>query len=159
VRLDEDLRLERATPDDAPRVWTIQRAAFEEYLGAQNPAPSVWRAEVADVERWLRDGGGVLAWLGETLVGSVVWSYRDAWFYVQHVAVHPEYRRRGLATRMMTWIEAEAQRCGYAQLALRIRSAQSGNQALYEGLGFVVTDTAPHPLGGPETLTRMEKEL
>jgi len=155
----EEPRLERATPSDAARVWAIQRTAFEEYLGVQNPAPSVWRAGVSDVEVWLRDGGGVLAWLGGMLVGSVVWSYRGPVFYVQHVAVHPDYRRRGLATRMMAWVESEAQRSGYSQLALRIRSAQTGNQALYESLGFVVTDTAPHPLGGPETLTRMEKQL
>src|SRR5262249_28711988 len=155
--LAREVRLERATPDDAARVWTIQRAAFEEYLGVQHPPPSVWRAEVGDVERWLRDGGGLLAWLGDTPGGSVGGSYRDQWFYVQHVAVHPEYRRRGLATRMMAWIEGEAQRSGYAQLALRIRSAEKGNQALYESLGFVVTDTVPHPLGGTEMLTRMEK--
>jgi ribosomal protein S18 acetylase RimI-like enzyme len=155
----EEPRLERATPSDAAQVWAIQRAAFEEYLGMQNPPPSVWRAEIRDVEGWLRDGGGVLAWLGDVLVGSVVWSYREQVFYVQHVAVHPAYRRRGLATHMMAWIESEAQRSGFAQLALRIRSAQKGNQALYESLGFVVTDTAPHPLGGSETLTRMEKRL
>jgi len=29
------LRLERARPSDAARVWAIQRAAFEEYLGIQ----------------------------------------------------------------------------------------------------------------------------
>jgi len=151
--------LERATTSDAARVWQLQRAAFAEYLGVQNPPPGVWRADVAEVEQSLRDGGGVLAWLGETLVGSVVWSYRDAVFYVQHVSVHPDYRRRGLATRMMTWVQQEAQRSGYAQLALRIRSTLTGNQALYESLGFKVTETVPHPRGGPETLTRMEKRL
>lgn len=159
VTQDDDLRLERTAPSDAPQVWAIQRAAFQEYLGVQNPPPSVWRADVAEVERWLRDGGGVLAWLGDTLVGSVVWSYRDPVFYVQHVAVHPDYRRRGLASRMMGWIESEAQRSGYSQIALRFRSVLKGNQALYESLGFALADTAPHPLGGPETLTRMEKRL
>jgi ribosomal protein S18 acetylase RimI-like enzyme len=111
------------------------------------------------VEQELRDGGGLLAWLGDTPMGSIVWSYRHPVFYVQHVAVHPAYRRRGLASRMMVWLEAEAQREGYTQLALRIRSALKGNQALYESLGYVVTDTVPHPRGGLETLTGMEKHL
>jgi GNAT superfamily N-acetyltransferase len=155
----EELRIERATPADAARVWELQRAAFEEYVGIQNPPPSAWRASVTDVEQWLRHGGGLLAWLGDSLAGSIVWSYRGPVFYVQHVAVHPGLRRRGIATRMMTWLEAEALREGYAHLALRIRSALKTNQALYESLGFVTTDTAPHPLGGAETLTRMEKHL
>jgi GNAT superfamily N-acetyltransferase len=155
----EEPRLERATPDDAARVWELQRAAFEEYLGLQNPPPSVWRASVADVEQWLRDGGGLLAWLDDALAGSIVWSYRGPVLYVQHVSVHPAYRRRGLASRMMAWLEAEARRQGYSRLGLRIRTALKGNQALYESLGFVVTDTVPHPLGGPETLTGMTKQL
>jgi GNAT superfamily N-acetyltransferase len=155
----EDLLLERATPADAARVWELQRAAFEEYLGAQEPPPSVWRASVADVEQWLRDGGGLLGSLGNTLVGSIVWSYRGPTFYVQHVSVHPAYRRRGLASRMMAWIEAEARREGFAKLGLRIRSTLDGNRALYESLGFVVTDTVRHPLGGLETLTGMEKQI
>ena len=60
---------------------------------------------------------------------------------------------------MMAWVESEALGSGYTQLALRIRSAQQGNQAMYESLGFAVAGSAPHPLGGPETLTRMEKRL
>jgi GNAT superfamily N-acetyltransferase len=155
----DEPRIERASPADAGRVWELQRAAFEEYLGDQEPPPGVWRASVADVEQWLRDGGGLLAWLGDALVGSIVWSYRGAVFYVQHVSVHPAYRRRGLASRMMVWLEAEARREGYSQLGLRIRSALKGNQALYESLGFVVTDTVPHPLGGRDTLTGMAKRL
>jgi GNAT superfamily N-acetyltransferase len=152
-------RLERATPGDAARVWELQRAAFQEYVGVQKPLPSAWRASVADVEQWLRDGGGLLAWLGDAPVGSIVWSYRGPVLYVQHVSVHPDYRRRGLASRMMGWLEEEARRQGFSQLGLRIRSALKGNQALYERLGFSVTDTVPHPLGSAETLTGMEKRL
>ena len=155
----EEPRLERATLADATRVWELQRAAFQEYLEFQSPPPSAWRASVTDVEQWLRDGGGLLAWLANELVGSVVWSYRGPVLYVQHVSVHPAYRRRGLASRMMTWLEAEARRQGYAQLGLRFRSTLKNNQALYESLGFAVTETVPHPLGGPETLTGMEKRL
>jgi GNAT superfamily N-acetyltransferase len=155
----DEWRIERATPADAGRVWELQRAAFAEYLGVQEPPPSVWRASVEDVQRWLSDGGGLLAWLGEALVGSIVWSYRGPVLYVQHVSVHPAHRRRGLASFMMKWLEAEARRQGYTQLGLRIRTAVTSNQALYESLGFVTTETVPHPLGGTETLTGMEKRL
>jgi GNAT superfamily N-acetyltransferase len=155
----EEPRFERATPADAARVWELQRAAFQEYVGIQEPPPSAWRASVPEVEQWLRDGGALLTWLGDELVGSVVWSYRGPVLYVQHVSVHPAYRRRGLASRMMVWVEAEARRQGYARLGLRFRTVLVANQALYASLGFATTDTAPHPLGGAETLTGMEKRL
>jgi ribosomal protein S18 acetylase RimI-like enzyme len=95
----EEPRFERATPADAARVWELQRAAFQEYVGIQEPPPSAWRASVPEVEQWLRDGGALLTWLGDELVGSVVWSYRGPVLYVQHVSVHPAYRRRGLEDR------------------------------------------------------------
>jgi len=50
-------------------------------------------------------------------------------------------------------------RASVAELGLRIRSAVTSNQALYESLGFSVTDTVLHPLVGPEALTGMEKRL
>jgi ribosomal protein S18 acetylase RimI-like enzyme len=157
--IDEAPRLEAATPDDAERVWELQRAAFAEYLGVQDPPPGVWRASAADVEGWLRSGGAVLAWLGDTLVGSIVWARRAQDLYVQHVAVHPGYRRRGIASVMMRWMDEEARRQGYARLALKIRPDLPANQALYESLGYRVTGTAPHPLRAEETLTAMEKDL
>ena len=125
LKFSEEPRIERAMPADAGRVWELQRAAFEEYVGVQQPPPGILRASVTDVEQSLRDGGGLLAWLGDAPVGSIVWSYRGPVFYVQHVAVHPAYRRRGLASRMMVWLEAEARNEGYRQLGLRIRRPSS----------------------------------
>ena len=153
------LRLERATPADAAQVWELQRAAFAEYLGVQDPPPGVWRASVTDVERWLREGGAVLAWQGDALAGSIIWSRHPDELYVQHVSVHPDYRRRGIASVMMRWMDEEARRQGYGRLALKIRPNLPGNQALYERLGYRVTGTAPHPLRAEETLTAMEKVL
>ncbi len=70
------------------------------------------------------------------LVGYLVLSrYVDAW-HVMNVAVHPDHRRRGIASallrRLFTETAAEAQR-GYT---LEVRVSNAAAIALYEGFGF-----------------------
>lgn len=55
--VDEEQRLARATPGNAERVWMLQRAAFAEYLGVQDPAPGILGASIAEVEQSLKTGG------------------------------------------------------------------------------------------------------
>jgi GNAT superfamily N-acetyltransferase len=112
--------------------WEFQRTAFEEYVGVQDPPPGILRASLADVEQSLRDGGGLLAYLGDAAVGSIVWSYRGPVFYVQHVAVHPAYRRRGLASRMMVWRSGGAARGLYPTRSADPLHAQGQPGALRE---------------------------
>ena len=72
----------------------------------------------------------------DRLVGYLVLSrYVDAW-HVMNVAVHPDHRRRGIASallhRLFTETAAEAKR-GYT---LEVRVSNVGAIALYEGFGF-----------------------
>jgi ribosomal protein S18 acetylase RimI-like enzyme len=55
--------------------------------------------------------------------------------YVNVLATYPEFRRRGVATRLLR--EAERQGEGAAGLSLIVASANAGAQRLYEGFGFV----------------------
>jgi ribosomal-protein-alanine N-acetyltransferase len=73
---------------------------------------------------------------GDRLVGYVIVSrYVDAW-HVMNVAVDPDYRRRGLAIRMLTTLfelTADDMRRGYT---LEVRVTNAGAIQLYERLGF-----------------------
>ena len=74
---------------------------------------------------------------GERLVGYVINSrYVDAW-HIMNVAVDPDYRRRGIATRLLEQVfEAtrDDQRRGYT---LEVRVSNDRAISLYEKLGFV----------------------
>ena len=74
---------------------------------------------------------------GERLVGYVVNSrYVDAW-HVMNVAVNPDYRRHGIATRLLERLfelTRDDQRRGYT---LEVRVSNEGAIKLYEAMGFV----------------------
>ncbi|MBR6593797.1 MAG: ribosomal protein S18-alanine N-acetyltransferase [Clostridia bacterium] len=73
--------------------------------------------------------GGVLC-----AVASTVFSLYEG--MVENVAVHPNHRRRGIAERLMAYIEAEAVRRGVERLCLEVASRNSGAIALYEKAGY-----------------------
>lgn len=74
---------------------------------------------------------------GERLVGYLIISrYADAW-HIMNVAVDPDYRRRGIATQLLTRLfelTSSDDRRGYT---LEVRVSNGDAIKLYEGLGFV----------------------
>ena len=72
----------------------------------------------------------------ERLIGYIVNSrYVDAW-HVMNVAVHPDYQRRGIATRLLERLfdlTRDDQRRGYT---LEVRVSNLDAIGLYEKLGF-----------------------
>ncbi|MDE2572762.1 MAG: GNAT family N-acetyltransferase [bacterium] len=61
--------------------------------------------------------------------------------YVAYMAVRPELRRRGVARALMAAAEAEARRCGMAQLGLIVTEGNEPARRLYDGLGYLVERT------------------
>jgi ribosomal-protein-alanine N-acetyltransferase len=73
---------------------------------------------------------------GERLIGYVINSrYVDAW-HIMNVAVDPDFRRRGIATRLLEHVfesTRDDQRRGYT---LEVRVSNERAISLYEKLGF-----------------------
>ncbi|GAA1081719.1 GNAT family N-acetyltransferase [Tsukamurella spumae] len=58
------------------------------------------------------------------------------WGGLGSMAVAPEYRRRGLASRLVHALRSEAGRAGADRVFLEVTHENAGAQALYRGLGF-----------------------
>lgn len=63
------------------------------------------------------------------------WRIADE-LHINTVAVHPEYRRRGLARLLMEHVLAEAVQTGARRALLEVRCSNSAAVRLYEELGF-----------------------
>lgn len=66
------------------------------------------------------------------------------WFeapYVSNLAVHPRYRRRGIARELLLKCEPQAVRWGFEEIYLHVLDNNRQAQGLYERLGYQVVST------------------
>ena len=76
---------------------------------------------------------------GDALLGYLVVSrYVDAW-HIMNVAVEPEHRRRGIATRLLDALFAMTAGDSRRGYTLEVRVSNTTAIALYERLGFQAT--------------------
>lgn len=57
--------------------------------------------------------------------------------HVTNVAVHPDYRGRGIGNQLLTAIERLAEERGVRRLTLEVRVSNEGAQSLYRKLGYL----------------------
>jgi ribosomal-protein-alanine N-acetyltransferase len=72
--------------------------------------------------------------------------------HIMTIAVVPEQRRRGLATRLMLALIDEALRSGAAHLTLEMRVSNDSARALYEKFGFAPVGVRPRYYGDEDAL-------
>lgn len=81
---------------------------------------------------------------------------------VSKVIVHRRARRRGIATRLMRSLEAEARGAGYSLLTLDVKRGEAA-ESLYRKLGWTHAGTIPRyaldPDGAPHDAVIFYKEL
>ncbi len=109
---------------DLPTVISIERRSF----------PTPWSLAMFVLEL-SKPSGICLAAEGEDgLIGYLVCSRYDEVWHLMNVAIRPEYRRRGMATRL---IEELFERAGRdARYTLEVRVSNLPAIAMYEGFGF-----------------------
>jgi ribosomal-protein-alanine N-acetyltransferase len=74
----------------------------------------------------------------ELVVGmAVVWLVVDE-AHIATIAVHPEFRGRGLGKRLLAVILEDSRRQGMATATLEVRAGNQTAQAMYRDFGFEV---------------------
>ena len=117
-------RLRRLAYSDLPSVISIERRSF----------PTPWSLAMFVLEL-SKPSGICLAIAGERgLVGYLVCARYDEVWHLMNVAISPEYRRRRVATRLITRLFEEAG--SQARYTLEVRVSNLAAIAMYEGFGF-----------------------
>jgi N-acetylglutamate synthase-like GNAT family acetyltransferase len=153
-----ELRIEYLAdhPEHLPRlaVW------HHEYFSVYNPVASL-EGRIRKLESRSRKGAiptTVVALLADKLVGSAsliehdMESRQDLSPWISTVYVHPDYRRRGIGTRLVKHLEGVAERLGFERLYLFTPDMRP----FYETFGWSVLEETQHR-GRPTTI--MEKRL
>lgn len=114
-------------------------SAVREMRALAQLGPFLWL--IARLDRGIRAMSQGYVWIdavSERLIGNV--SIYDAGFdhimVVANVAVHPDFRRRGIAEQMMIASMEAARNHRASEVLLQVDATNAGAQNLYEKLGF-----------------------
>jgi ribosomal-protein-alanine N-acetyltransferase len=114
----------RLAYSDLPAVIAVERRSF--------PAP--WSLAMFVLELSKPSGICLAATVGDELIGYLVCSRYDRVWHVMNVAVAPERRRQGVASRLISQLIAEAG--DELPFTLEVRVSNRDAIAMYEKLGF-----------------------
>jgi len=126
----------------ATELLTLAHSAFRDL--AIDPPSSVLKETAADFAARLKSDICFVVERDGRLIASVFCSPDGDALYIGRLAVHPDWRRRGIANALMDAIKAEARRIGMKRLTLGCRIALPSNLALFRSHGFVVVRETCH---------------
>lgn len=74
------------------------------------------------------------------VVASVMAGYEGHRGWINYLAVHPQYQRRGLGRRIMEAAEGLLKEAGCPKINLQVRTSNAAVIAFYKSLGYAVDD-------------------
>lgn len=96
---------------------------------------------------------------GAETAGFALMRYGDDVAHLNLLAVGTAHRRRGVARRMMAWLEATAMTAGTFIIGLELRASNQGAYAFYAALGYRELGRIAGYYQGVEPAVRMERDL
>lgn len=130
-------RIRAATPADIPRLAPIEEAADLIFADAGHPE---FHGAISDGEaaQAIDEGRITVIDIDGVVLGWVHLGRLDGELCVEQISVDPDQHGRGLGTRLMGHVQAQAREANEASITLDTQSDVPWNQPWYEQLGFVV---------------------
>ena len=91
--------------------------------------------------------------------GFAIMRYADDVAHLNLLAVDPAHRRRGVARRLMTWLEETAFTAGTFIIGLELRATNDAAFAFYSTLGYRELGRVPGYYQGVEPAIRMARDV
>lgn len=140
-----------ATAEDVPQVKAVTDAAYRHYIDRIGRAP---RPMTAD------HGGYVAAGLvyvtGSPVSGVLVLLPGEGHLMLESIAVHPDAQGTGTGRALLGFTERRAVELGLPEVRLYTNALMWENQALYERVGYSVTERG---VEGPYDLVHYRKPV
>jgi ribosomal-protein-alanine acetyltransferase len=138
---------------DAQSIALISRDEIEYGLHWNWTPPRVRRA-IED-----RDTNVVVARHGTSVIGFAMMKYRSDDAHLLLLGVTPGYRRKGVATAMLVWLEETLRVAGIAAIQVEVRASNRVALAFYAKLGYEQVNATHRYYQGLETALHLVKEL
>lgn len=149
--------------DDRFQRWdellALIRTSFQYMNGIIDPPSSALALTPQALRRKARAETGLVAYIGDDLVGCAFLADRGDRLYLGKLAIDPGRQRSGIGRRLVEAGEAEARALGRKAIELQARIELTGNQAAFARLGFHETERTAHAGFDRPTSITMVKEL
>jgi ribosomal protein S18 acetylase RimI-like enzyme len=119
-----------AKTQDTALIHALTQAAFAEYGREPGTSTALKETEEAIAAQFAGVRGE------QTPLACVRYQIEGDALYFHRLSVHPDYRRQGLAKKLVGHLEALARAQGLVRLTCSVRLQKADNVALYTGLGF-----------------------
>ena len=93
------------------------------------------------------------------LLGFGVMTYTFETAHLMLLAVHPHVRRRGIASKLLNWLEKTALTAGIHRIELEVRARNTGARQFYREHGYYERDYLSGYYSGIESAFRMARNL
>jgi ribosomal-protein-alanine N-acetyltransferase len=149
----QDISVQLADGSDASVLAAMSRDLIEAGLG--------WRYRAQSIRQLIEDPETVtlVARSGEAVAGFGIMKFGDERAHLVLLAVRADFRRRGIARRLIEWLVTSAAIAGVASIHVELRARNTGAYAFYRGIGFAETLRVPGYYAGRETAIRMLRLL
>jgi len=128
----ETAKLRQAHPSEAASIARMSRLHVEHGLRWRWTARRV-RQSIADV-----DSVVLVASLGGEIAGFAIMHFGDADAHLHLLAVEPQYRRSGIGTALLRWLETSCRTAGMRRIRLEVRIGNLPARRFYERLGYSI---------------------
>ena len=133
------IRIEWMNADHVPQIAEIERLCFNDPWSENSIATEL----SSRISLWLvaLDGDRVVGYVGsQSVLGETD---------MMNIAVHPDYRRQGIAEKLVLSLVDALKSKGNYCLTLEVRASNEPAKALYEKLGFTQVGLRPRYYRNP----------
>ena len=126
--------------DDIPTILEIEQISFS----------TPWFKESFLNEIYKKYAFSKVAVFEENVIGYICTNYLLHESHILNLAVHPDFRRRGVATILMNTAIRELKKRGCVFMYLEVRISNTGAQIFYEHFGFKAETIRKKYYGNPD---------
>ncbi|NIP38037.1 MAG: ribosomal protein S18-alanine N-acetyltransferase [Candidatus Dadabacteria bacterium] len=128
---DSSYKIEPMHEDHIPQIMEIEKLSF----------PTPWHKKIFELEIGKPRTLNSVYKMGEKVVGYLIsWMLYDE-IHILNVAVHPDFRRNGIAKKLIDYTIERFKSKGAVTVILEVRTSNIAAQNLYEKMGFQVLRT------------------
>mgnify|MGYP000220804111 CR=1 FL=1 len=149
----ESLRVRLATPEDAHELALMSRDLIEEGLRWE------WRPKKLGKLLQYKDNLAPVAVVRGEIAGFAVMHYLKDEANLILLAVKPAYRKQGIGSHLVRWLEDCASLAGTPALSLEVRASNAAARIFYHRLGYREMKRINGYYAGIEAGIQMKRKL